>query len=590
MRGFVIALGALTLVACSGGSEPPPTVAPEPPLPSAVPAPSEVPPTSVAPPETSAPAVDSGVPPVVLSATTSAEGVRGLYVAELELLYADHFHVVYPDAAIGARIDALLEEHADEARGTEGVTCGPLAATRTLVSIACSGSYWPDDRSDALQTYASIYQVEIAGDDVHPTSVEDAIVLGPEVDALLGDALVDAFARSAPSDEISADAYWLAATGLSTEGLHAFWANSSRYGGVLEGEVSYDRLVDRIRADGPVARMLHLGDFVDPEPATGAPAGERGPWTVGAVMPLAEAATRWNALPASLRSAISFHPSPASARFAVRAAVGIETARAAASALGQPLAPDTSDAPWGDFAIARTNTSVNLRQTASSSGPWIAALPRGATVTVVTREGGVFYGSDWVQVVAAPGLTGWSAARFLDTERCTIDPTDALAALPADAREQAARSMLGMRTTVLDGGHTVDAALFLAPAGDHTYVALRRFASATCTVGAPISSWTIDGRGVDALVTRTTRRTGETLVLVQTEQGQTSTCLALRRGTDAPVWQLAGLAHPSSANVVHAPAMIGPSGHGYWPLSIVRRGQPIVTYRWDGTTLVNADP
>jgi hypothetical protein len=589
MRDFVIALGALTLVACSGGSEPPPTVAPEPPQASAVPAPSEVPPTSVAPPETSAPAVDSGVPPVVLSATTSAEGVRGLYVAELDFPYADHFHVAYPDPAIGARIDALLEDAADQHRG-DGVTCSPLSATQALVSITCSGSFWPDDRSDSLFTDASIYQVEIAGDDVHPTSVEDAIVLGPEIDALLIDALDDAFARSAPSDEISADAYQLAATGLSADGLHAFWANSSRYGGLLEADIPYDRMVDRIRADGPVARMLHLGEFADPEPPTDAPASQRGPWTVGAVMPLGEAAARWNALPASLRGALSFHPSPGTARFAIRAAVGIDTAHAAANALGQPLVPDASDAPWDDFVIARANASVNLRATDGSGARWIAALPRGATVTVVTLADHVFYGSDWVQVVAAPGLTGWSAARFLDVERCAIDPTDALAALPADVREQAAGSMLRMRTTVLEGGHSIDAALFLAPAGDHTYVALRRYASATCTVGAPISSWTIDGRGVDALVTRTTRRTGETLVLVQTEQGRTSTCLALRRGTDAPVWQLAGLAHPSSANVVHAPAMIGPSGHGFWPLSIVRRGQPIVTYRWDGTTLVNAEP
>ncbi len=609
MQRLALVLASLSL-ACSGSHDT--VVTPEPP-------PSSAPPTTVTPPPTEAPPapteveVDSGIPPAPLSETTQPSEVRGRYVPWLDvesvsLPTGDTVHVRHPNALVRSRLDTLLDQQLntlatdlrDASRGatpeTEYLpTCRSVLATRSMVSVVCQGDADVGERGDAAHHIAEGTTFEIVGEDVHPVSIEDALVAGANIDP----------ERSAAFDaELAANDWanrygegdWARQTEvLGADGIHSIWVDAYT-ASAIDATTPYTAIFDRVRGDGPIARLLRLGSFARcaTPPASTAP-GEPsdGPWAIGAPVPTSETATRWLSLTDRLRSATSVFlgPDGAFAQLGVTRDVGIETARELATALHGTLVAPATSAVARRFAIVRANGSVNVRTAPGSDGPWIGTLPLGATAVVPTDPTSATRPS-WMTIFAAPALVGQSSSRYLDETDCMPDAASVLEDVPSAEREEASRNVLRIVTSAIVSGHNVPAALFLTHTSTRDYVLLRRLSS-TCRTGAQIGSWTLDGSGqiVDALVTRTASQGGETLVLVaSTDSIEDAEWSALRIGSPTPVWTHAGLAHPSQANDVVAPARRGPSGRGFWPLAIVQRRRPIVPYRWDGTTLVEDAP
>lgn len=605
MQRRVVALGAcVALCACSGGaapSSPPAEVRPETPPPSS--AVVEAPPSSVVSPSEVAPAPSET--PTTLATTTDARHVRGRWVPTLDvedvsLPTVRTVHVHHPNATVRNRLTTLIDEGSTgfasdvQARAEQGGTedsdasCRAIAATRALVSILCIGSWYPDYRGATSESLARDLAFEIVGEEVRPTSTQAALVANASYEAQLGAALDRA--REGEDDDTyrePGDDWTLDATVLGEEGLHVVWVDTY-YGYDLQEDIPYGDIVDQIRSDGPIARMLRLGAFAHgatPPPAPSTPDAPRatGPWRVGPSVPYSEAMLRWAGLPPTLRPAAALVPGDGVFAIGVGESVDLETAQQVAHALGdahlEPLAEGTA---LRTPSLRIANGSVNVRVEASGRAAWLGTLPRGAIV-VADPDGSAGVGS-WTSVVAAPGLEGFSSSRYLDDDvSCVPDATAALAAVPAADREAATRTMLRIRDVAMQRGRYAPAVLFVATTPERSYVSLRALSPSTCRVGDELGRWTLDGVALDALVTRTAQRGGETLVLIALG-GAGVRWIALRPGTPAPVWQRSGLEHPDVGNDVVAPALRGPSGRGFWPLAIQARGRPILPFRWDPAT------
>jgi hypothetical protein len=598
-------------VACSGGSASEPRVEPETPPSSVAPPPTTTteapPPSTTVEPAPSVVEIDSGVPPVPLSTTTDVAHVRDRYVADLEIEDVDlptghTVHVHHPNATVRSRlstmIDRSLATFADDAEreGGDGIDecrCRAVLASRTLVSLTCSSGWMVGDRGASWVSYIRSVAFEIAGEEVRPVSVEQALLPGATYRDALDGALEDALADYDPDDDRRNAEWSFADATFARTGLHVTWTDEWGSYEPVEGEIRYATILDRIRQDGPIARMLRLGAFARGAGGAAAdapvPPGEAGPWVIGAGMPQVEAAMRWLAMPARLQPAVSPFVGSDLTRLGVTSGVGIDVAREVATTLHGALADAPADSLAWRFALRRANGSVNVRASGDGSAPWLGTIPRDAVVVVIEDPAQAV--DDWWRWVAvAPGLDGQSSARYLDETTCRPDTAAIVAAMPQPAREQGARNAIPIVATAIDAHRTTPAVLLLAHDDAHTYASLRRLSRSTCRVGDELGSWTVDGVVMDALVTRTSRGTdGETLVLLQLDADH-APWIALRRGTATPVWRREGLAHPSAANELHAPAMRGPSGRGFWPAAIVQRGRPITPLRWDGTTLVVDTP
>lgn len=612
-RGRSLILIATLCGACSSGTAevtPEPSVAAPPSAPPVAPIATPTEPTPTPPPiEPEPPEPSHDGPVVALAASTTERAVEERWINRLEVDDVDRpagsaVRILHPDAVVRARLEALVaqtldafaadvSDHAGESP-FEPPRCAALAATRAVVSIECTSSWDPGGRGSYPISVVEAYAFEIVGQDVRPTTVEAALVPGVDISDALATGLRDAIERDPYTDE---QIEWsVLSRGLGIEGLHVVWL--SEYGEqTLDGVVPYASLLNALRADGPVARMLRLGAFThgaSPAPTEASATGSTtGPWVIGAGVPMTEAATRWLALPARLRSAVSFYSTGPLVQLGVASTVGIEGAREVANALHGTLSGAAAGTPVSRPVVYRANGSVNVRANASSEAPWLGTLPRDALV-VATEVPTEARADGWRSVVTA-GAVGHASGRYLelDSTACFPDAVTALARVEDGARDAALRSVIRIRTTAFQAGRGVPSVLFLSHDDTRSWVSLRRLSS-TCRVGEEIGAWTLDGSVVDALVTRTASGGGETLVLVQTSPqdtvGNGTTWSALRLGTAAPVWSRAFESHPSIGNDVRAPARVGPSGRGFWPMAIVERGRPIVPFRWDGTTLVEDVP
>ncbi|MFO0683257.1 MAG: hypothetical protein U0234_14465 [Sandaracinus sp.] len=595
--GIGAAVLALVGVACSGGSAPPSSVpevhaTPEPPPSSAPPAP----PTTAL---TEAPAPSEAPPPATeaasLAATAQPAELRGRYVQRIDVVDAvtpDGIATVrflHPSPTARSRIQALVDEDVrqfvddvrDEGERAErmDVGCAPVAATRVLVSLVCTAD-WEDLVEREYEpgwSYADFTYV-IEGDEVRRSTetglVDDIGTAEPVVAAL------------AIASEGGSEAYEPYLTVLGDHALRVYWAPHQLFGATpVHADIPYEQLLDHVSADGPIARMLRLGAFAaeaTAEAPAATPGQERavGPWAVGPAVPLREAAVRWAALDPRLRSAVGFLDG-SEVRLAIDAAVDVETAREAARALGSaPLEPLETGTVVSPFVLERATGSVNVRTAGTSSSGWVATLPRGAVVVGTVVAGGGR--RDWLRVVVSGDVDGFSSGRYLDDGgSCLPDASAFAATLPAEARS----TILRIRDLAPQAGHLSPAVLFLAHDATRSWASLRAL-SRSCRTGSEIGSWTVEGTVVDALVTRTERMGGEALVLLET--GTTPSAgarwLALRVGAAAPIWEQAGMHHPSIANDVLAPATVGPSGRGFWPLAVPSPGGPIRTFHWDAET------
>jgi hypothetical protein len=585
-------VGAM-LAACSGGEAPAATTASLVPEPTAV-----VPPTTVAPAPsqvTTPPPSEAPTPTPIATLDEDAlddADVTLLDVEEVSLASVTTVLVRHPDPVVSARLATLIEEgstafaHEElRARGTAadeegvGTSCRAIAATPTLVAVECWGRWTPDYRGATTHEDVRFLQFEIENAEVRPITTELAFVDDANFDEELEAAQARAFEDfDSMNDEGVGERGWrVAATGLSADGLHVVWTNQ---GLIMENDIAYDDIVDRVRADGPVARMLGIGAFANgatppAERADAAPAA--GPWQLAPGLALPEAMWRWAALPAPLRASVRVMPGDVLAYLTIDEGVELAVAQQIASALGgMRLEARQQGAPAFAPTLRQTHAGANLREGASVNSGWVAVLPRGSVV--VAGEAG----SDpsWVRVAGTSGLEGLVPARALDDATCAPDASNALAAIPEASRGEAARSMVRVRGDAVQGDRLRPAVLFLASDDDHSYASLRALDAASCAVGAELAHWTIEGVATDALLTRTAQTGGETLVLLQLD----TSWIALRPGTDAAVWARGGLAAPPEPDDVVAPALRGPSGRGFWPLAIQLRGQPIVPLRWDAAT------
>ncbi len=593
-RGIEVAALALLAGACSGGSaapSPAPEVhaTPEPPPSSAPPAPpttalAEAPAPSEAPPHATEGAS--------LAATTQPAELRGRYVQRIDVVDAVSpdgvatVRFLHPSQTARSRIQALVDEDVRQfvddvradSRRAESVDlgCAPVAATRSLVSLVCTAD-WEDpfDREyEPRWSYAGFTYV-IEGDEVRRSTetglVGDVGTAEPVVAAL------------AVASDGASEAYEPYLTVLGEAALRVYWAPHELFGATpVHADIPYEQLLDHVSADGPIARMLRMGAFAAEAPAElpAATAGQEravGPWAVGPAVPLREAAARWAALDPRLRSAVGFLDDP-EVRLAIGAAVDPETAREAARALGsarlEPLETGTVVSP---FVLERATGSVNVRTAGTSSSGWVATLPRGALVVGTVLAGGGR--RDWLRVIVSGDVDGFSSGRYLDDGgTCLPDASAFAATLPAEARG----TILPIRDLAPQAGHLSPAVLFLAHDATRSWASLRAL-SRSCRTGSEIASWTVEGTVVDALVTRTERMGGEPLVLLETgtTPSEGARWVALRVGSATPIWEQAGMHHPSIANDVLAPATVGPSGRGFWPLAIPSAGGPIRTFHWD---------
>lgn len=602
MRSHRHAFWALTLCLAACGDEHPVSLTPEPPPPPSSGA--TEPPPSAPPPATEASGeVDAGLAPTSLAQSTTPADVRRIRVPYLS----------GANRTLHARIDALVEsarsQFAIEVRQAaahhtataELPDCRPWVITPALVATQCATRWEDDGREDVAVGLVRVYYFEIDGDEVRPTTLESAFVDQAALDAVIADGLATACdtARQLGMSDAAFDACprgWSAGYVALTAGtVYISWrvGREETWGTSVE----YADVLDRLRADGPVARMLRVGAFAptDAVPAPPAAPGDiEGPWALTGSVPDAEAATRWAALEPALRDdVVAYTSAPGLVQLGVEVSRGIVRARELATALQGTLAAAPAGAALRVFDLRHASRSLNVRAQAESSATWVRTLPRGTIVIAMTDPAVPV--TPWVTVIAGTS-EGWASSRYLEPEGCYPDVSRAAAGIPAGSRDLARRQWLRVRAGVPDGNRLGSAMLVVWERD----ASLWRLDEEACSLGARVGAWTTDDQIVDALVTRTAEHDGVPLVLLQTVpdhgahddsprfDAHTGTSWHAYRVGPEPrdsAWELGGFAHPSISNDVVGPATRGPSGHGFWPLAIVRRGQPIVPYRWTGDTL-----
>jgi hypothetical protein len=606
-------LTGAALMACSGRT-PSQAVVPES---TAVTSSSAAPPAAA--PEAPAaqgPDVDAGAPVSLASASTAAD-VRRARIAP----YGEH-----PSATVDARIDQLggsvtarFTADAEQAAGHplphgDSLGCRVVLQTSALVDFECSTDWEPGERDDYATGFVRDYAFEIVGEDVRPTTVEAAFVDRASLDATTAHALEQTCGDLRTRDGdwyasmLPCPAGWtLADVAIGRRSLGVSWVvdHGDLAGAPYTGHVPYAAILDRLRADGPVARLLGLGAFATPAPAP-APGPEPpvGPWVIGAALHDVDAVARWTALDPNVRGDVQAYVTalPGVMQLGVAAESGLARARVVAAALGGTLAAPPEGASARIFELVRTTTSLNLRAEPNSHSSYRDTLPRNAiAVSIVDPAESA---PPWATIVGSPAMgEGRASARYLEPADCDPDASAIVSAVPRARRrgEPGAEDVHRIVTGIVEHDHTSAAVLVVVRGDDSTRIVLRRLVPETCSVGDELAAWTLDHFFYDVFVTRTAEHGGETLVLANmslpysgAESGDPhghDRLVALRIGARAPVWTSETTVHsPDQASDVQAPALRGPSGRGFWPLAITRRGEPIEPYRWDGTTLVRDAP